>query len=128
MRKWFAVGTLAACACLVAVLALTAGGGAREAGGDPDAHGARFEVKDPDKDAKPGVITPAREAYLNRAFPRGYISAAAVQRASRATRSMPYRLKASQFRAGTRDVAARAAVGADWAFLGPQTGFAPSPT
>jgi len=100
----------------------------REESGGPE-RGARFEVKDPDKDARPGTITPAREAFLNRAYPRTYIPAAAVQRATRATRRMPTRLKASQFRDFARSSAATSAsVGASWTFLGPTRGFAPGPT
>ena len=90
--------------------------------------GDRFEVRDPDKDAKPGTITPAQEAYADRAFPRGYIPASAVLKATRATRALPTRLPRSEFRAGTLGVAAQASVGADWEFLGPQTPFAPGPT
>jgi hypothetical protein len=101
--------------------------GEHDGDGDRD-RGARFEVKDPDKEAKPGTITPAREAFINRAYPRTYIPAAAVQKATRATRRMPTRLNRSHFRAGTPDVAAAAGVGADWSFLGPTTGFAPGPT
>src|SRR4051812_45982011 len=59
--------------------------------GDRD-RGARFEVKDPDKDAKPGMITPAQQAYVDRAYPRGYIPAAAVRKATHATRALPVRL------------------------------------
>jgi PKD domain len=90
--------------------------------------GERFEVIDPDKDAKPGTITPAMEAFRNRAYPRHYIPAAAVRKATRATRGMPTRLRTSQFRASVTNAAARAGVGADWSFLGPTTGFAPGPT
>ncbi|MEA2218063.1 MAG: hypothetical protein QOJ35_689, partial [Solirubrobacteraceae bacterium] len=127
--KWL-VALGATCVVAVAVLLVGFGGGERgkrEAGGDRD-RGARFEVQDPDKDAKPGTITPAREAFVNRAYPRSYIRAAAVQKATRATRAMPTRLATSQFRRGVRDAAARASVGAPWGFLGPTTGFAPGPT
>ncbi|MDQ1741521.1 MAG: hypothetical protein QOE53_3173, partial [Pseudonocardiales bacterium] len=79
-----------------------------------------------DKDGKPGTVTPVKEAFNNRAYPRKYIPAAAVQKATRATRAMPTRLKASQLR--TRTAATRAAVGADWTFLGPTRAFAPAPT
>src|SRR5947199_7962827 len=41
---------------------------------------------------------------------------------------MPTRVSTSQFRAGVRDAAASAGVGADWGFLGPTTGVAPGPT
>src|SRR4051794_14767751 len=88
-------------------------------------HGARFEVKDPDKDARPGMITPAREAYANRAYPRGYISASEVRSATRATRALPTRLPASKFR---HSADGAASVGADWDLLGPTTPFAPGAT
>src|SRR2546421_260132 len=115
MRKWMAVGA-ASVAALLAILAvtLTGGGSGRGEAVHKRDRGARFEVKDPDKNAKPGTITPAREAFVNRAYPRSYIPAAAVLKATWATRSMPTRLKASQFRPGTRNAAASAGVGADW--------------
>src|SRR3954470_7693087 len=135
MRKWMALGATCAVAVIAVAAALLAGGGsaprgdARQGGGPrgPE-RGERFEVKDPDKDAKPGTVTPVKEAFVNRAYPRKYIPAAAVQKATRATRGLPTRLPTSQFRRGVRDRAARAAVGADWTFLGPARGFAPGPT
>ncbi|MBW8749986.1 MAG: PKD domain-containing protein [Propionibacteriales bacterium] len=90
--------------------------------------GERFEVKDPDKDAKPGMITPAQQAYVDRAYPRGYIPAAAVRKATHATRALPVKLTRADFRAGTPHIAARSSVGADWEFIGPQTPFAPGAT
>src|SRR3954454_18685048 len=135
MRKWTALGATCAVAVVAVAAALLAGGGsaprgdARQAEGQrgPE-RGERFEVKDPDKDAKPGTVTPVKEAFVNRAYPRKYIPAAAVQKAPRSTRGLPTRLPPSEFRRGVRDRAARAAVGADWTFLGPARGFAPRPT
>jgi hypothetical protein len=143
MQKWLGLGVaITAVAVTIVVVAVPSGvrpgshrsgRSARETDRDRDAEGgergARFEVKDPDKDAKPGTITPAKEAFLSRAYPRSYIPAAAVQKATRATRRMPTRLRGSQFRSGVRGTAsASAAVGADWSFLGPTRGFAPAPT
>src|SRR4051794_31794601 len=135
MRKWMALGATCAVAVIAVAAALLAGGGsaprgdARQGGGPrgPE-RGERFEVKDPDKDAKPGTVTPVKEAFVNRAYPRAYIPASAVRKATRATRGMPTRLKTSQFRRGTPGARAAAAVGADWSFLGPTRGFAPAPT
>jgi hypothetical protein len=127
MRRLMALG--AACVVAVAVfLIATAGDERGRVGAEDRDRGARFEVRDPDKDNKPGTITPAREAFANRAYPRGFIPAAAVQKASRATRAMPTRLKTSQFRPSVRDAESRAGVGSNWGFLGPTTGFAPGPT
>jgi hypothetical protein len=131
MRKWMALGAGSAVAVIAVVavmLTAGAGNGAPRSAGAGVGHGQRFEVRDPDKDAKPGTITPVKEAFINRAYPRKYIPAAAVQKATRATRGMPTRLNASQFRPGTRGKAARAGVGADWTFLGPTRAFAPGPT
>src|SRR3954451_9204633 len=126
MRKWMALGATCAVAVIAVAAALLAGGGsaprgdARQGGGPrgPE-RGERFEVRDPDKDAKPGTVTPIKEAFINRAYPRKYIAAGAVRKATRETRALPTRLKSSQFRTGTSGTAARAAVGADWTFLGP---------
>jgi hypothetical protein len=123
-------------AALVAALAVvgvvliggSSGGKGRH---DPDGgrdRGERFEVKDPDKDARPGMITPAREAYINRAYPRRYIPASAVRSATRKTRALPTKLARSQFKHTVRDAAIRATVGADWQLLGPTTPFAPGAT
>jgi hypothetical protein len=135
MKRWVALGAAGVTAvAVVLVVALSGHSSPSSAGRGESEHerdrerGERFEVKDPDKDAKPGTVTPVKEAFINRAYPRKYIPARAVGKATRATRGMPTRLKRSQFRAGTPDPAARATVGADWTFLGPTTGFAPAPT
>jgi PKD domain len=115
---------------VVGVLLLVGSGGSKGRH-DPDGgrdRGERFEVKDPDKDARPGTITPAREAYINRAYPRRYIPASAVRSATRKTRALPTKLRRSQFRSSVRDATIRASVGADWQLLGPTTPFAPGPT
>jgi hypothetical protein len=126
--RWLA-GLGMACLVALGVFLAVPGGHDRARRGDRE-RGDRFEVVDPDKDAKPGTITPAREAFADRAYPRKYIPAAAVQKATRATRGMPSRLKPSQFHRGVsaRDAEERADVGATWGFLGPTTGFAPAPT
>jgi hypothetical protein len=138
MKKLVALGVSIAVVIAAVVVVLVAGGGESRHAGKGDAangekdggrdRGARFEVKDPDKQAKPGTITPAREAFINRAFPRTYIPAAAVQRGTRETRDRPTRLSQSQFRHGARDPEHRASVGKDWSFLGPTTAVAPAPT
>jgi hypothetical protein len=137
-KRAAALGAVFALAVMVIVMLVATGGdsarparGERAAerdGGRDKQHGARFEVKDPDKQGKPGTITPAKEAFVNRAYPRSYIPARAVSKATRATRSRPTRLTKSQFHAKAQDPARRASVGADWSFLGPTTGFAPGPT
>src|SRR5436305_10167722 len=127
MKRLLAIGVgLAVAVAAVLVVALGGGGGARGAHG-PE-RGARFEVKEPDKGAKPGTITPAREAFVDRAFPLTYIPAAAVQSATRATRALPTRLAPAKFSPHVRNPTAAAAVGSDWTFRGPTTGFAPGPT
>src|SRR4051794_24630441 len=140
-RVSFAILLAAALASIVLAGALRAGTrerartgertAERDKGGEREGErerGARFEVKDPDKDAKPGTITPAKEAFINRAFPRKYIPAAAVTRATRATRSLPTKLDSSNFDPGTPNADQRLGVGADWTFLGPTPAFAPAPT
>ncbi|MEA2301562.1 MAG: hypothetical protein QOE44_2097, partial [Solirubrobacteraceae bacterium] len=127
MRRLLAIGIgLAVAVAAVLVVALGGGGGAEGEHG-PE-RGARFEVKDPDKGAKPGTITPAREAFVDRAFPLSYIPAAAVASATRATRALPTRLAPARFSPNVRNPTAAAAVGSDWTFRGPTTGFAPGPT
>ncbi len=131
MSKRVALGTASVAVALAVLALILTGGGSAErerAAGHAGERGARFAVSEPDKKARPGTITPAMEAFVNRAYPRSYIPAAAVQAATRATRSMPTRLKTSQFRADTVNAAARAGIGADWTSLGPTTGFAPGPT
>src|SRR4051794_24298359 len=135
MKAWLALGAFCVAAIVALALVLSGGGGevkrTASAGGDRDRgaeHGDRFEVADPDKHGRPGTITPAKEAFSSRAYPRSYIPAAAVRRATRQTRALPTRLRTSQFRRGVRGAAASATVGTDWNFLGPTRGFAPGPT
>jgi hypothetical protein len=74
------------------------------------------------------MITPAQQMYADRAYPRGYIPASAVRRATRQTRAMPTALDRSQFRPSIRRRGAGVSVGTDWTFQGPSRGFAPSAT
>src|ERR687888_2252825 len=92
-------------------------------------HRARIELGgDRDRGKESGGRNPSQEAYENRAYPLGYIPAAQVKAGRAAVRGMPTRLRRSSFRAGVQDVGARAAVGADWQFIGPDDPFAPGPT
>src|SRR4051794_25082548 len=125
MKKRTLLSGLTAATLLVALAAAGPGGVGQPSGhratatGDADrGRGDRFEVKDPDKDAKPGMIAPAQQAYVDRAYPRGYTPASAVLKATRAARGLPVRLGRAKFRTGTPDIAAQAAVGADWEFIG----------
>src|SRR4051794_3869161 len=88
-------------------------------------HGTpRLEVGDPDRG---GTRNPAVEAYADRAYPRGYITAQQVKRTQTAVRGLPERSRAAAFAPGTPDVSARLAVGTDWQFIGPDVPFAPGP-
>src|SRR6476659_6200402 len=136
MRKWIALGATSVLVLAAVAAVVFTGGNARAGRGSrPETEqereargGDRFEVRDPDKNAKPGSVTPVKEAFVNRAYPRKYIPAGAVRKATRETRALPTRLRPSQFRKGTPGIAARAGVGADWTFLGPTTGLAAAPT
>src|SRR5262245_33374590 len=80
----------------------------------------RLEVGDPDGTGR----NPAREAYEDRAYPRGYVSAVQVKRAQSQVHALPTRLGTRAFAPGTPDVQARAAVASTWQFYGPDVPLA----
>jgi hypothetical protein len=113
---------------VVAVLALATIALSRSDLGNPRPAGVdvrgRIEVGDPDG----GTRNPAREAFEDRAYPRGYISAGQVKDARAAVRALPTRVKSRSFAPGTPDVSARQEVGSNWQFTGPDVPFTPGPT
>ncbi len=107
----------------LSMIALTRSVLHRPAGTAPSAL-PRLEVVDPDGSGR----NPAREAYEDRAYPRGYVSAAQVKRAETQVAALPTRLGTRAFAPGTPDVQARTAVASTWQFAGPDVPFAPGPT
>src|SRR4051794_40675570 len=117
-----------------AVVIATAFGGcgsaAHRAGGEHRGadHPARVEAGDPDRGHEGRDNNPNAAAYADRAFPKRYITAKQTLRARRAYQRLPKRLKTADFRRGTKRAAARAAVGVNWDFIGPDVPIAPGPT
>src|SRR5256885_2556084 len=89
-------------------------------------HEAKVEVRDPDHGGKPGK-NPNREAYEDRALPRGYVTAENVRNARRAFVDLPDQLGAGDFQPGTTTQQARdrGRIRTSWDFLGPTVGVAP---
>lgn len=99
--------------------AVTRGAAARSG---PDAR-SRVEAGD-----EGGGSSPTSAAYEDRAYPKGYITAKQTLGARQAYQRLPVRLARNDFKSGVTRIAQRAAVGADWSFIGPDVAVAPGPT
>jgi hypothetical protein len=95
----------------------------------PGGHEAKVEVRDPDQGGKPGK-NPNKEAFEDRALPRGFVTAEDVRSARRAFVDLPDQLGVSDFQPGTttQEARDRGRIRDPWEFLGPTVGFAPGPT